>query len=58
MRLTPSSLKFLLGISLAVSLSGCSIFDGWDRQIYPKPSAKACFFNPQIADDIKGGDDG
>lgn len=57
MRLNPPSLKFLLGISLAVSLSGCSIFDGWDRTNYPKPSAKACFFNPQIADDIKGGEE-
>ena len=52
-----ASIKFLLGISLAVSLSGCSIFNGWDRTNYPKPSAKACFFNPQIADDIKGGEE-
>ena len=58
MRLPPPlSLKFLLGISLAVSLSGCSIFNGWDRTNYPKPSAKACFFNPQIAGDIKGGEE-
>ena len=47
----------MLGLSLAVSLSGCSIFDGWDRTNYPKPSAKACFFNPQIANDIKGGEE-
>ncbi|MBO6085202.1 MAG: hypothetical protein J6P19_02250 [Acetobacter sp.] len=41
----PPPLKFYLGMSLAVSLSGCA---GVNYGNYPTPNAQTCFINPTL----------
>ena len=59
---SPSLLRFLLGISLAFSLSGCSsrfanlyVGYGITRTSYPKPTEQTCFHNHEIFLDEQGG---
>ena len=54
--------KFLLGMSLAFSLSGCSsrfanlyVGYGITRTSYPKPTEQTCFHNHEIFLDEQGG---
>ncbi|MBQ3818543.1 MAG: hypothetical protein II846_05210, partial [Acetobacter sp.] len=60
-------LKFLLSISLFVSLSGCAGWGRWndnwnnitggvrDYGQYPMPNEKTCFINPTLGNDIQQG---
>ncbi|MBQ5469712.1 MAG: hypothetical protein IIT54_03795 [Acetobacter sp.] len=50
-----NTLKFLLSISLFVSLSGCSMFYGDHRTHYPKATFETCYKNPQIQRDEDAG---
>ncbi|MBO6044179.1 MAG: hypothetical protein J6P47_06990 [Acetobacter sp.] len=58
----PSPLRFLLGISLAFFLSGCSsrfanlyVGYGITRTSYSKPTEQTCFHNHEIFLDEQGG---
>ena len=65
--LLPPPLKFLLSVSLAVSLSGCAGWGRWndnwnnitggvrDYGQYPMPNEKTCFINPTLGNDIQQG---